>query len=355
MSQRSNRRYERYELEDSIWVQNPTQAELAKLLGTRKDRLEALVRDKETYIRRRTQDINGKVRNLTLPIGPLRSIHLRLKFHLNKIKQPTYLFSPRKGRGQRDNAAQHVASHQVLKMDIRQFYPRTTQEDIWRWAFYGVGMRNDVAGLFTKLVAIDGRMPFGSPISPVLTSLVHRPMFDAVWQVCERRGLKMSLWVDDLTISGSEICGDVIDEVRSLIRLGGFETHKIEKLQVARPTVITGVPITKGRVMAPRSHHDRLKNGYDALKAARTDPDRAQCMDELLSLLGTYRYYVGPSTPEGRRTADRMHALKQRRSKLKITAVTEPEAMLLIVSYDDEPSGSLPWEDETSAKAAAGS
>jgi len=343
---RKDRRYERYELENSLWAQDPTQRDIATLLRLTKDQLKAVIRDKEQYISRRTVLINGKSRNLAVPLKKLRQIHSRIKFQLNKIRQPIYLFSPRKGYGQRDNAERHANGTQLLKVDIKQFYPQTTQEDIWRWAYYSLGIREDVAGLIAKLVAIDGKMPFGSPISPVLTSLVHRPMFDQVHSICQASGLTMTLWVDDLTISGNAIAGDVIVSVRDAIRDGGFQTHRIEKLNSARPIIITGVPVANGRVQAPRSLHKRIEAEYLALRSAETDSERAGIIDRILSVLGTYRYHVGASTSEGRRTADRMHALKQRRSKLPISIVTpikSPDPLSVRASVS-EPDDTAPWE-----------
>lgn len=322
MSQRKAQRYERYEIDASIWVQNPTQRDIAVLIGMTKDQLEAIIRDKERYIRRRKETINGKPRDIAMPVAKLRTVHERLKFHLNKIKQPPYLCSPRKGMGMLDNAEMHLGAVQLLKVDIRQFYPKTMQEDIWRWAHYTLGIRDDVAGFIANLVAIDGRMPFGSPVSPVLTALVHRPMFDEVYAVCGSLDLTMSLWVDDLTISGKEVPGEAIVAIRQAIRDGGFQSHKIEHLTAARPIEITGVPIARGRVLAPRAIHRRIQEGYAALKAAESDMERSDIIDRLLSALGTYRYYVGASTPEGRLTANRMYALKQRRSKMPIVATT---------------------------------
>ncbi|WP_156362201.1 reverse transcriptase domain-containing protein [Sphingomonas sp. Leaf208] len=343
MKQHKDRRYERYEIADSMWAQNPGQRDIASLIGMTKGQLGAIVRDKERYIRRDTIDINGKLRNLTVPTGKLRMVHERLKFQLNKIKQPPYLCSPRKGVGQRDNAEMHVAGHQLLKLDIRQFYPKTMQEDIWRWAHYSLGIMDDVAGLFAKLAAIDGRMPFGSPISPVLTSLVHRGMFDKVYAICGSHGLKMSLWVDDLTISGAEVPGGAVTDIRQAIRAGGFQTHKIEYLMTARPTEITGVPIAKGRVLAPHAIHRRIKEGYEALKVAASDTERSNIIDKLLSALGSYRYHLGSSTPEGRLAADRMQSLRQRRAKMTIVAET-PQTLSSIQAVTFGAPDTLPWD-----------
>lgn len=144
MQRRKFDRYERYEFGCSPWTQNLKQSDVATLLGFTKTQLEALIRDKETFVRRDTKEINGKLRQLAVPISKLRRCHEVLKYHLNKVKQPDYMFSPRKGYSQRDNAAFHVSQNQFLELDIRKFYPSTTGEHIFRWAYYTAGLRSDV-------------------------------------------------------------------------------------------------------------------------------------------------------------------------------------------------------------------
>lgn len=289
MSRRKFGRYERYEFDRSPWTQNLTQSDVALLLGHTKTQLEALIRDKEKYTRRETKLIGEKVRELAIPTGKLRRCHEYLKFHLNKIKQPTYLFSPRKGRSQRGNAAHHVGQNQFLELDVRKFYPSTTGEHIFRWAYHVAGLRADVAGLIKHLVVIDDRMPFGSPVSPVLMSLVHRPMFDQVYAACQRHGVLMSLWVDNLELSGPSVPGVLLEEIREIIRRKGLRTHDIRYKQASRPVTVTGVVIDEGRVVAPRSVHERIKEGYAVLRTATSETDCHFAIDALLSSLGTYR------------------------------------------------------------------
>jgi RNA-directed DNA polymerase len=290
-----------------------------------KDQLEALIRDKDKWTRRKPVLISGKQRALAVPYGKLRTLHERLKFHLNKIKQPDYVFCPRKGRSQRDNAEHHVGQNQFLKIDIRQFYPSTTNEHIFRWAHHTCGLRPDVAGLFVHLVTVDGKMPFGSPLSPILTAHVHRLMFDSIYAACQRRPLQMSLWVDDLTISGCAVPGDLIEEIREIIRRNGLQSHKICFRSGGRPVTITGVPVEGERVGAPLSLHKKIEDAYAELRLPQTDAERSYTIERLLSHLGTYRFYVGPASSEGRKTADRMNGLRRRRSKLSFSVITEPE------------------------------
>lgn len=345
VKQHRAQRYERYEFRDSPWVQDLTQCKLADLLGTTKDRLERLIDGKDRFVLRRIEEIAGKKRSLAIPIGKLRSVHERLKFHLNKIKQPDYLFSPRKGRAQRDNAALHQEQAQFLGLDIRQFYPSTTSEHIFRWAHHVAGLRADVAGMFTHLIAVDGKMPFGSPVSPVLTTLVHREMFDEIHALLERQNLRMSLWVDDLTISGSFVRGDIIEQIRAVIRRSGFQTHKIKFRSPGRPIIITGVPIERQKIVAPQGLQKRVRDGYAALRQELTDAERRHAIDQLLGALGSYRYHVGAATPQGRQAANRMDALRTRRAKLKPVYVTAPSSSASFSDSDHHKSDDrVPWD-----------
>lgn len=111
MQKRADKRSgERYPLNRSPLAQNPSQRDLAMLVRETKADLNILATPqfKEQFLVRRTIETNGKTRNLVYPEGRLRAVHERLKFHLSKIVQPSYLMSPRKGRSQRDNAVAHL-------------------------------------------------------------------------------------------------------------------------------------------------------------------------------------------------------------------------------------------------------
>ena len=149
MRRRSSRTTgERYELGHSPLAQSPSQKDLATLVGETKCDLKTLatMRFKEQFLVRRTIVSNDKPRDLVYPEGRLRVVHERLKFHLSKIVQPSYLMCPRKGRAQRDNAEAHLDAVQFLTLDLRQFYPSTTRQMIRNSLVAQFGMHADVAG-----------------------------------------------------------------------------------------------------------------------------------------------------------------------------------------------------------------
>lgn len=318
-SARQNDRFERYDIERSPFAQKPTQRDLASLLGETRDDLRRMVNYKESYIVRRqaVTGKKGKLRDLAYPEGPLRAVHERFKFHLNKVKQPSYLFSPRRNRGQRDNAALHLDQQQYLTLDLKQFYPSTSDRMVRRWFVEHLGMYDDVAGLLTDLCTVDRKVSFGSPLTPVLCSLIHRPMFDQIAAICDARGLRYSIWVDDLTISGRFVPREVLSQIRAIVRATGMKSHRIAYRSGNRPVFITGIGVVGRNLVAPNSLNLKVRDLWVEYHAAVTSDEREFISQRLLSHLGTVRHISGAKSETGRKASDQMNSLRQERNKMQ--------------------------------------
>ena len=205
-----------------------------------------------------------------------------------------------------------------------------------------MGMPDDVSGLFTKLVTVDGVASFGSPLTPVLSSLVHRPMFDGIYELCRRRGLRLSIWVDDLTISGNFVPGCLLADIRDVIRKHGLKSHKLTYWTGNRLVPVTGLMISGEHIMASRGSHEKIRALYADLAGAGDDIESEKIIDKLLSALGTaFRYIVGRVSTTGKKTSDRMNSLRQKRRKLAV--LKEPPMVSQSASaFEDEESAS--WE-----------
>lgn len=314
-SARRRNQYERYELSRSPFAQRPTQRDVASLVGETRNDLRRPVNYKDRFIVRReaVTGKKGKVRDLAYPVNRLRAVHERLKFHLNKVQQPSYLFSPRRNRGQRDNAAIHLDQDQYLTLDLKQFYPSTTDQMVRRWFRDHLGMYGDVAGLLTHLCTVDRKVSFGSPLTPVLCSLIHRPMFDQIAAICDSRGLRYSVWVDDLTISGRFIPREVLNQIREIVSAAGLKSHSIVYRSGNRPVYITGVGVVGAELVAPNSLNLKIRDCWAAYHAAVIDEERDALCQCLLTLLGTQRYISGRASEMGRKASDQMNSLRQKR------------------------------------------
>lgn len=329
--------YERYDLERSPFAQRPTQRDVADLLGETKADLQRLINYKDQFIVRRQENIGGKDRDLAYPVSRLRGVHERLKFHLNKVRQPSYLYSPRKKRSQRDNAELHLDQDQYLTLDIKQFYPSTTEAMVYRWFVDELGMYEDVAGFLTHLSTVDGKASFGSPLTPVLCTLVHRAMFDSISDICGARGLRHSVWVDDLTISGKFVPGEVVTGIREVVRERGLRSHKIRYRSGNRPVMVTGIGVVGRELVAPNTLNLRIKQYWSDLHDAVTADEKAACAQLLMSQLGTVRHIVGSKSDVGQRAANQANMLKQKRARWLREASEEAAACRVPEDAGDVP------------------
>ena len=120
--------------------------------------------------------------------------------------------------------------------------------------------------------------------------------------------------------------------------------HSARTLALAvLPVIITGVPIAGNKVLAPYALHMRIKGEYQNLRLAKTDIERAEAIDRLLSALGSYKYHLGADTEEGRKAGNQMHALKQRRQKLSINVTTMPSLTSIRPAAQAPNSNDPPW------------
>lgn len=311
---------ERYGIENSPFSLRPTKRDLAILLGETVNDLKTLSIPsfKEQFVVRRQAETGKKkkLRDLIYPESRLRGIHERLKFHLNKVKQPSYLFSPRKNRSQRDNAEIHLDQDVYLTLDLKQFYPSTTAAMVRRWFQDELGMYSDVARLLTDLSTIDEKVSFGSPLTPVLCTLVHRRMFNEIADVCDAYELRYTLWVDDLTISGRSIPADILDQIRQIIRKHGLKSHKIRFSTGRRPVFITGIGVVGHKLIAPFALNLKIQECWADYHAANTILERDQCIQTLLANLGTARFIAGPKTAAGQKLSSEMNSLRQKKAKM---------------------------------------
>lgn len=308
---------ERYPLESSPLAQKPTQRDVAELVRETKSDLETLGKPnfKEQFLVRRTIQTGGKTRDLVYPTGRLRTVHERLRFHLSKIIQPSYLMSPRRGKAQRDNAEAHLSAAQYLTLDLKQFYPSTTRSMIRSSLVAQFGMETDVAGLIAHLATADEIACFGSPLTPVLASLVHRPMFDAIADLCQQEDLAYTVWVDDLTISGERVTGQFRAQVREIIASSGLRSHKLRARTGSKAVFITGVGIVGGNLVVPRYVELKSRELWQELRAATTLDEIDLRSTRLLTHLGGIRHVVGKTTKRGQKLASEMNSIRQKRDR----------------------------------------
>ncbi len=146
---------------------------------------------------------NEKDREIQAPIFWMATVHKRIANLLGRIELPDYLYS-RKGRSYADNARQHVGIQQLLKTDINKFYPSTTRRMVMKLFIEDFQCARDVANRLADICCYKQRhLPTGSPLSGRVAFFAARHMFDEVSSLASAADCKMTAYVDDITVSGS--------------------------------------------------------------------------------------------------------------------------------------------------------
>lgn len=214
--------------------------------------------------------LNDKKREIQQPLKWLQAVHKRIASLLQRIDVPHYVYS-QKGRSYATNAKQHVGPHPVVKTDISSFYPSVTRAAVRRMFREQFRCAADVADRLAAICCYDGRhLPTGSPLSGVVAFFAARPMFDEIAAMAFAAGCTMTVYVDDITLSGQRATTTLLQQVRRIVHRHGLRTksEKSKSFAAASPKTITGVIVTAETLRLPNSRHKLIDETRRALVQA---------------------------------------------------------------------------------------
>lgn len=272
----SKKKSGRYSFDQSPFYKLRSKARLASILkislSELKSQLETVDGD---YFKFDLTNSKGKKRRIEEPKPKLKRIHKRIEDLLNRIFPPDYLFCPVKRRSYVSNAVQHRASKQINVLDIKQYFPSTSAGRVFQFFHEEMKCDRDVAGTFMTLCTLNGHLPTGSPLSPILSFLAHKRMWDRIEGMVKEAGCRLTVYIDDLTISGEKVPGSLVWAVKKEIKNTGLLYHKEKSYRGKRAREVTGVIIKDGELRVPNRQHLKARTlRLDVIK--EKDPDKRE-------------------------------------------------------------------------------
>ncbi len=178
--------------------------------------------------------IKGKRRDIYVSKRPLEKI-------LNKINEKIldrYAFPPTfqggmKGKSLKSNAEIHLGAAEIIKLDIKDFYPSITPEMVKK-SFRKIGFSNECAALLSTLVTVQKptpHLPQGFETSPKVSALVLLGFERELHRIASRYNWKYGIWADDLTISSKTKIRNFKNLLTRLIEKHGFKVNE-KKLKI---------------------------------------------------------------------------------------------------------------------------
>jgi RNA-directed DNA polymerase len=242
-----------------------------------------------------TEDLDRLARDagtfeiFSIPKRDLQRLHTRIHRLLSRVQVPEYLHSAVKGKSYLSNARAHDRVVPTIKIDVKKFFPSVPRRAVFR--FFGETMRcrRDVAGLLADFLTFDARLPTGSSASPIIAFYAFKPMFDSLAALAARHDLKMTCYVDDITMSGTKATKAILYEAHQIIAKFGLKSHKMKFFPRNAPKIITGVCNTPAGERVPNRLHLKIKVGFDNLRNAGHGKEARKILGPLLGRLEAAR------------------------------------------------------------------
>jgi len=250
---------------------------VSELLNVEKNKLKNISSEFVPYMF--TSVINNKERTLYNPSDEHKIILKKIVRLLSRIDLPSYAFGGIKGKNYIGNAAVHKKNSFLLLVDIKAFFPSTSDSYIYALFNKKFNMPPDIAKIFTDLVTVPcenrkGRyLPQGYPTSPLLSLFAYIDMYEEIAEIAFQNGMEFTGYYDDLTLSSDKFISKSIKrKVANKIQNYGFEVHPTKtRLAIKNYTKVTGVILKDNELKVPKSLFKKLHDTYLELK--RIDKD----------------------------------------------------------------------------------
>lgn len=217
---------------------------------------------------------SGGTRLIEAPRPDLKLIQRRIADLLQRVAPPDYLFSPVRGRSYLENAIVHRDAKTIKLLDINDYFGNCLAKSVYAFFHNHLRCEPDVAYLLTGLTCRNGHLPQGSPASPILSFYSAFDMWNAIHEKVDAVGCRMSLYVDDVTISGKTVPEALVFAVKGILHKHGHDYSKRkEGRKHRRPAEVTGLMVGSGKASVPHRHYKKL---LDARLSARTVTDEAE-------------------------------------------------------------------------------
>lgn len=241
-------------------------SKLEVLLGIKRDRFKFIADKAGRYYRPFDKLIPGKKpRHIDNPVEPLKFLQKKIN---RRILRPVMLSLPNEmvggipGKSIKDNASFHTNQEMVVTLDLRDCYPNINNNKVnYVWLKLLAGFRN--AALLTQLTSFQTRLPQGASTSLAICNLALLPMFEEIKSYCDSKSVNVSLYVDDITLSGKhDIVLNSMGKVINIIQKFGYKisSKKIRKMPASQKQKVNGVLVNK-----------KISKAMDEIESIRTE------------------------------------------------------------------------------------
>lgn len=295
------------------------QGHLAKLVGRHPDDLMSMVFGSDSFYREfKLKKRSGGFRTIRAPYPSLLEVQRWINESiLVKKRLPNCVTGFRNGYSILDNARMHCGRRELMKIDIKDFFPSISFRRVMD-VYLDFGYPQNVAFFLSRLCTLDDQLPQGAATSPALSNIICERLDKRLYSLCRKQRLRYTRYADDITISGKQIPEGVAKLFLEIIAAEGFVINedKLRFLREGEKKVVTGLDITSGVPRVTRSfRRDLQKDVYFVWSAGLSTHvarRRLFAPNYIAHLEGRVRFWesVEPDSRQMKRTLERVVSLR---------------------------------------------
>lgn len=206
------------------------------------------------------KDGNPRIRTLYPSKGKLKKLQTIIKNAiLSKITLNQGVYGGVKGKDSVRNANVHKGKKYKFVTDLKDFYPSVRPKMVYE-ALVRYGFSSDIASIITKLTTYKNQVPQGAPTSTHITNIALSKLDDYMTDLCSRRDIYYTRYVDDMTFSSQQCFKDLLPEIISAIEKYGLKLSHRKTSYVAGSTMITGARVRNNCLSVSDEMNDKLNH-----------------------------------------------------------------------------------------------
>lgn len=214
-----------------------------------------------------SKNLGKEPRHIQEPTG--LTLHLQYQFVklLDRIVRPVFLHSATKKRSHVTNAEAHLGTDPVVCTDIQKFYEHTTRAHVKAFLRIDLGWPTDLAGMMANALTVEGHLPTGSAVSPLLSYFTHRRLFAEIEKICLTKGCTVTLFVDDITVSGKHATMALLRRIKRVLLRASLIAHKDRSASAGSAVVITGAVREENKLRLRNKHRKSILDSFKQFEA----------------------------------------------------------------------------------------
>ncbi|MGP5327680.1 reverse transcriptase family protein [Vreelandella titanicae] len=262
---------------------------LAVMFGYSLNFVYALSKKQKKFYRSFEIKQGKKKRKIHSPKVALKVIQKWFGFHLDSaLIFPPHIYGFIKGRSFADAAKQHVGANWVFSIDIINFFPSISQEEVSS-SLECIGYSNQAAELMAALCCLDGVLAQGSPASPVLSNIYMKKIDEALLEVAKKHNIRITRYADDIVFSGKVNFDPAIKEDVYLIFKNtnlqlNKDKHYLANANKGERLKVHGLLIKDDKITLTKGYRNKLRAYKHMLKTGKI------CEDDIPRINGHIKF-----------------------------------------------------------------